>query len=384
MPAYPYKPKTVPVLFAFALFAALAAASANLVHSSSGSAKFLLILVTALFAGMTIFFFLALKNSFSSARRIELSDGQLSIPISGYSNSIAHIKTTHITGLSLQQVQKHKILKIAHINGNLTMHSALFPDVRKFERMCEAIQKATLESREAKSKPASAAHPAAEAMKQAIEEKRRTDPLVGAKIGGKEVVQWLIAMFKTEKGVHIESLLSALGSLAGYACQSSVREEFLQTKKLPESQVFITARGADGKNYYFGDLLNKPLAESQYSVWALAAGTAQHLGSRDLVDLNNIFEHVAQTVGDPSFGVPRIPENHSPSEAPANYVKHIWPKTLPLLEKYCVQPAEWPILFGIAIQEVQTMGKNVIDPSLALSIVMESAVPMSKVDFNTL
>lgn len=227
-------------------------------------------------------------------------------------------------------------------------------------------------------------NPAAEVMERAIEDKRKEDPLIGAKIGGKEVAQSLINAMTTEQGVHIESILSALGSLAGYACQASIRAEFIQAKGLLENQVFIIAGCADGKNYYFGDLLNKPLAESQYSVWGLAAGAAQELGSQNLMNLDDIFAHVSQTVGGPGFGVPRIPEHHRPAEPPINYVKHIWPKLLPLVDKRCAQPAEWPILFGLAIQEIMYMGKEVIDPALALSIVMESAVPMSKIDLDTI
>jgi hypothetical protein len=226
--------------------------------------------------------------------------------------------------------------------------------------------------------------PAAEAMKRAIESKRKEDPLIGAKIGSKEVVQRLIGALKTENGVHIESLLSALGSLAGYACQESIRAEFVYIKGNPEIKVFSIAGGADGKNYYFGDMLNKPLAESQYSVWGLAAATAQHLGSKELINLNDIFAHVSGTVGGASFGIPRIPENHMPADPPSNYVKFIWPKLLPLVKEYCAQPAEWPILYGLAIQEVLNMSKGVIDPTLALSIVMECAIPMSKVDLNAL
>jgi hypothetical protein len=229
-----------------------------------------------------------------------------------------------------------------------------------------------------KSEPA--INPAAEAMKKVIREKRKTDPLIGAKVGAKDLVQRLIGAMKTEKGVHIESLLSALGSIAGYTCQSSVREEFMHIHGQPENQVFAIASGADGKNYYFGDLLNKPLAESQYSVWSLAAGAAEQLGCKEFVDIKDIFTHVSQTVGSESFGIPRIPEDHAPGNYPLEYVKIFYPRLVPMLKEYCEKPSEWPILIGMTIQEVLYMSKGVIDPALALAIVMESAVPMSKID----
>ena len=58
---------------------------------------------------------------------------------------------------------------------------------------------------------------------QRVEERSGEDPLIGAKIGGKELAERMMAMMKTERGVHIESILGALGSLAGYSCQASVR-----------------------------------------------------------------------------------------------------------------------------------------------------------------
>ncbi len=218
------------------------------------------------------------------------------------------------------------------------------------------------------------------ALKSAIEVQKKTDPLVGLKIGAKEVNQRLINGLKNEKGVHIESFHTVLGSLAGFSCQMSLREELAdQARASSEKVVLAVASGADGKKYYFGDSLNKPLAESQYSIWSLAAGAAQKLGAT-VPDVGEIFAHVAATVGGDAFGIPRIPDDHSPGDLPLNYLKVIWPSIFPVVAQFSDKPSEWPILFGIAIQEAIMMAKGVIDPCLAVTIVMESAVPMSKVD----
>lgn len=218
---------------------------------------------------------------------------------------------------------------------------------------------------------------------QAINEKRNEDPLIGAKIGAKEIFQRLAQGMKDEKGVHAESLLCALGAVAGYSCQAGIRSEFIEGKGLNEQQVFVIIGCAGGSQYFFGDMINKPLAENRYSVWSLAAGAAQHMGLNELIDLEDIFKHVSQTVGSSSFGVPRIPDDHKPGDLPQNYLKHLWPVLLPIAKTFC-PPAEWPLLFGLAVQEGMHWSKDVIDPALALSIVMESAVPMAKVDFNSL
>jgi hypothetical protein len=102
-----------------------------------------------------------------------------------------------------------------------------------------------------------------------------------------------------------------------------------------------------------------------------------------MIDIKEIFAHVSNSIGSESFGNLRIAESHMPQDIPCNYLKNLWPVMLPVLEQYC-SVTEGPIMFGLAIQEVMYMGKGVIDPLVALAIVMESAVAMSKVDFNSL
>jgi hypothetical protein len=224
-----------------------------------------------------------------------------------------------------------------------------------------------------------AADPAMQAMDRAIAEQRKTDPLIKVKLGGNEVFQRMVAGLKAERGVHIESLLALLGALAGYACQFSVRERNIKYgAKSPVSGLTV-ATGADGRKYYFGDALNKPLAEDRYSVWSLTAGTVQQLRS-PLPDLAGIFKHAAATVGGAEFGIPRLPEGHRAGDLPINYLTALWPKLLPIVQRFCEEPAHVPMVFAIAIQKAILMGKDVIDPTLAGTIVMECAVPMSKVD----
>lgn len=215
---------------------------------------------------------------------------------------------------------------------------------------------------------------------QRVKEMCGKDPLIGAKIGGKELAQRMIVAMKTERGVHLESILGALGSLAGYACQASLREQ-ARAQGLDETANFqVRAQGADGKVYFFGDALNKPLAEDPYSVWSLAAGGAQAAGCKKVPDIHEIFSHVASTIGGPEFGVPRLPPDHPIHGTPLHYVESFWPKLLPMISKFCPDPAQWPFLLGLAIQNIMSEGKGVLDPCLALKIVMECAIPMSKIE----
>jgi len=221
--------------------------------------------------------------------------------------------------------------------------------------------------------------PKTAALVNAIRERTKEDPLVGAKLGAKEVLQRLIDGMKNEHGVHVESLLCALGALAGYSCQANLRAQAL-SKGMPETAPFQVVETKDGKKYFFGDPLNNALAGSQHSVWGLAAGAAQHAGARELPDINDIFKHTSSVVGGQEFGVPRLPQQHAAGDLPVNYLKALWPTLFPTVKLFCPNPVDWPILFSLAAQEAITMAKSVIAPDLSLRIIMESAVPMSKVD----
>lgn len=217
-------------------------------------------------------------------------------------------------------------------------------------------------------------------MLQGIEESKKTDPLIGAKIAGKEINQRLINTFKTEKGVHIESLLCALGSLAGYSCQANLRALAIQNGE-HEHSAFDIIKTTDGKQYFFGNLLNQELAETEYSVWNIAAAGAKEAGCEELPDVIDMFTHVSSVIGSEAFGMLTVPEAHQPHHSPIEYLKAFWPNSLPVLKQFCQHSSEWPIAFGIEIQNIIIMGREVINPEISLKIVMESAIQMSKVDY---
>ena len=54
--------------------------------------------------------------------------------------------------------------------------------------------------------------PAHEALFEAIRERRRTEPLAGARLGAEEIHQRLLQALSDGRGVHAESLLAVVGS----------------------------------------------------------------------------------------------------------------------------------------------------------------------------
>ncbi|MGM3277355.1 hypothetical protein [Ralstonia sp. 24A2] len=224
--------------------------------------------------------------------------------------------------------------------------------------------------------PAEAEHPAIAAMLRTIADKLPEDPLVGAKIASKEIYHSTMKALQNERGVHVETLFTALGALAGFACQMGLRAEYAARSETPP---FVVIQGVDGHVFFFGDILNAPLAETQYSVWSLVAGQAQNLGAASLPDLGETFTHVSKTCGTEGFGVPRYPGEGRSNDLPVRLLQVFWPHLQPRVSKFCMTPTTWHIAYGLAIQEAMAMAKSAINPGAAATIVMECAIPMSKI-----
>jgi hypothetical protein len=216
------------------------------------------------------------------------------------------------------------------------------------------------------------------ALLDAIREHHDEDPLVGAKVGAREITDRMVEGLRTAQGVHVESLLAVVGALAGQATQASLRARAVAAGE-PPSSLFHTVRSRDGRSFVIGDALTQALAGEAHSIWGLAAGGAQQAGCRQLPDLNELFTYGIESLGSERFGVPDVPDRHQPSPGALACLGDLWPQLLPLVRLFCPDPAHWPLLFGLAAQQIIAMGKTVIDPCLALRIVMDTAIANAKV-----
>ena len=137
----------------------------------------------------------------------------------------------------------------------------------------------------------------AAAMDHALEEARKTDRIVPLRVGAQELVQMLLNAMKDGRGVHVESLLVTLGSLAGFCCVDSTLKQIALMGKTSREVGIIDVGMSNGQRYYLGDPINNLLAESDHSLWALVAGAANQLGTQDYPDFADIAKHVAGTLG---------------------------------------------------------------------------------------
>ncbi len=120
-------------------------------------------------------------------------------------------------------------------------------------------------------------HPATAAVHRAIADRKKEDPLIGVKIGAKEINHRIIlALGKTDpKGAHVGSLLTILGSLAGYSCQMVARinlGELAKENKVTDVDLVHVAETADGKNSTLGIALINHWQKTniQYGAWQQA------------------------------------------------------------------------------------------------------------------
>ena len=218
----------------------------------------------------------------------------------------------------------------------------------------------------------------------------------------------LLRWLRGERGVHAETLMVSVGALAGFAGQNAAFRS-IGPAGTPVPNGVIVAAEAGGERYYFGDRINGYLVhepgEYAYPLWGLIAAAALQAGVRekDMPDVREMFAHVANTIGTPEFGIPRAPKEHPTHLTPRAALEAFWPRTKVLLRnadgvlvrglsglesapegRTSVPEAHWPLVMGLVAQQFIKMAKGTLDPCLAFSLVMESAIMMSKVDPKTI
>jgi hypothetical protein len=202
------------------------------------------------------------------------------------------------------------------------------------------------------------------------------DGLAGARRAGGKIYAWLMAQLATERGVQVEAVSAALGAFAGRACQLAAFDGV--QRKLPDyvGLSIVVISTSDGGELYSGDAINRPLAESEYSFWALVAWAASEAGAAVTVP-DDYFHQVATTVGSPEFGIPRG-QLDAGGPLPATFLPR-WDAVATILRKSAPDPQQWPVALGVAVQNLFAVTSGKVDTQFQLGVVMESAIAMSKV-----
>lgn len=229
---------------------------------------------------------------------------------------------------------------------------------------------------------------------QKLEEAPKVVPAIGATaskpdiLGAAAALEDLFNRRYTDKhGVHLESVLSALGATAGFGTQMAIREAYIKTGQTCEQKAFVVVETKDGQKYYYGEALNKLLFEGppgSNTPWDLVSAGAESVGAQRLPDIAEIVTYNAKTLGTPAFGLPRDPEGHEPHEIPVVALQATWPKVHSILDEHHIQPKMLGWIPAIAAQKVIIQQSKKIAPALSVKIVMESMLPMSKMNPETI
>jgi hypothetical protein len=134
----------------------------------------------------------------------------------------------------------------------------------------------------------------------------------------------LLKSLKTPRGIHSETLLTAVGALAGFAAQNAalarVTSQAQQAVTVPAGSI-VVAGTKSGERFLFGDAINIhlfPEPNSTLPLFAIVGGAVIQAGLTpdQLPDYKEMARHVAAVVGGPEFGILRAPKDHQPQLQP--------------------------------------------------------------------
>jgi hypothetical protein len=202
---------------------------------------------------------------------------------------------------------------------------------------------------------------------------------------GRSIAAFLMASQIRQAGqIHSETVLADIGALAGFAAQISIRKGVIEPQGLDPNSVLAEIVTKNDEKYYFSELLNWILFENldapPYSIWAYVRDAVPEQNRALLPDVAEIVGRAARTIGTARFGVPRLPPEHMPHTLPRAALHAHWRAVQRELEGSSRDPSEWPYDLACAAQWQMLTSRDRLALPLAATIVMEAAIPMSKVD----
>jgi len=202
---------------------------------------------------------------------------------------------------------------------------------------------------------------------------------------GRSIAAVLMAKQIRQAGrIHPQTILTEIGALAGFATQIAIRKSVIAPQKLNPDNVLVEVVSKNGEKFYFSDMLNWMLFENTtqppYSIWAYVSAVVPEESRALLPDLAEIVSNAARTVGTRRYGIPRLPSVHMPQKMPRAALDEHWRIVQQEFGTSQRSPAEWPFDLAWAAQWQMLTSRDQVAPPLAAAIVMEAAIPMSKID----
>jgi hypothetical protein len=205
---------------------------------------------------------------------------------------------------------------------------------------------------------------------------------------GRTVATMLMAAeIKRGGHIHVETILTEIGALAGFAAQMSIRKSIIEPQQLEANEILAEVVARSGEKFYFSDTLNWILFENvtqpPYSIWSYLLDAIPQRSRAQLPDIADIVSHAARGVGTSAFGVPRLPAEHMPRRTARAALDQHWSLVRQEFAGTKRDPAHWPFDLAFAAQWQMLTSRDRLPLPLSAKIVMEAAIPMSKVDPRT-
>jgi|GEM_PF-817148 hypothetical protein len=216
--------------------------------------------------------------------------------------------------------------------------------------------------------------------KQVLDKAAVEDPLIYAKAGAQEIWNILLTALKEPDGrINANNVLLWASGLSGIACQASVWEK---SKLTGTTAQFVVVETINGRKFYMGDALNKPLLESQYSIWSLAAGIYRKLlPYKPLPNLEELVVNCTNMIGNEEY---RIWGEVNPYTMVPEYIT-VWKSLERKIKHSCSNPDDWSLMFGLVLQKALEMSYKVVpEDKNCLEMAMENALFTAKLDMKDL
>ena len=226
------------------------------------------------------------------------------------------------------------------------------------------------------------------------------DSRVTGDLAIKNLREGLMKALKNQRGIHTETLLTAVGALAGFAAQNAALERIASRDPAAPKLSIAIAQTKSGEKWIMGDAVNVflyPEAQSTLPLVAIIAGAATQAGvpANQLPNSQEMASHVAAVIGTAEFGKLRAPTEHQPQLPPLQLLRNLWPLTLEVLQRpphkgllrraeKPLQETHWPIVISIVGSQFIGMTKAVLNPRIGAALLLESAVIASKIDPETI
>lgn len=193
--------------------------------------------------------------------------------------------------------------------------------------------------------------------------------------------------------VHTPTLFAALGSVCGFATQTSLFA-LIQDGLRPEQDMMAHTL-AGGRTFLFGEQLNQLLIEGDATLhnpglWPCLTGPALQKGctAQDLPDVNEQFACVASRLGTANEGKPDVSADFSPLISVEDLREAMWVYIEPIfLQNYPDKPGPygplpkhlWSAAINVATGLLFNTMFNIMPARTAMTLIVQSAIFGSKI-----